>query len=208
MNQKTVLWCVPIVAAFLLAGCSTPQPKPPVDRASVNPGTSVSRAGKVLALVGTPISAGKPLPSVALVDAATMNEVDLSNEKGQILLLSIVPSVDTKVCEAQTHYLGEEGDRLPPSVRRITVSRDLPFAQKRFSEEARLTDLRYLSDYKAGDFGRATGLLIEDTKLLARAVVIVDRQGIVRYIQVVPDITRLPDMEAAFEKAIELTKEK
>jgi thiol peroxidase len=208
MNLKTALSCFTLVFAFLLGGCATLQPTPPVDRASANPGTSVSRGGKPLALLGTPISKGKPLPSVLLVDTATMKEVDLSQERGQILFLSIVPSVDTKVCEAQTHYLGEEGDRLPATIQRITISRDLPFAQKRFAEEAKLTDIRYLSDYKAGDFGRATGLLVDELKLLARAVVLVDRQGIVQYIQVVPEITHLPDMEAAFEKAIELAKEK
>jgi len=208
MNLKTAMSCFTLVFAFLLGGCATLQPKPPVDRTTVNPGTSVSRGGKSLALSGTPISKGKPLPSVAMVDAMTMKEVDLSQERGQILFLSIVPSVDTKVCEAQTHTLGEEGDRLPASIQRITISRDLPFAQKRFAEEANLTDLRYLSDYKAGDFGKATGLLVDEMKLLARAVVIVDRQGLVRYIQVVPEITHLPDMETAFEKAIELAKEK
>lgn len=208
MTRKIVLICFTLLIAFLLGACATLQPKPPVERASVNPGTSVSRGGKALALVGTPITVGKPLPSVALVDAKTMKEVDLSKERGEILFLSIVPSVDTKVCEAQTHYLGEEGDRLPGTIQRITISRDLPFAQKRFAEEAKLIDLRYLSDYKTGDFGRATGLLIDDMKLLARAVVIVDRQGLVRYIQVVPEIAHLPDMEAAFEKAIELSKGK
>jgi len=208
MDLKTAMSCFTLVFAFLLGGCATLQPKPPVDRTTVNPGTSVSRGGKSLALSGTPISKGKPLPSVAMVDAMTMKEVDLSQERGQILFLSIVPSVDTKVCEAQTHTLGEEGDRLPASIQRITISRDLPFAQKRFAEEANLTDLRYLSDYKAGDFGKATGLLVDEMKLLARAVVIVDRQGLVRYIQVVPEITHLPDMETAFEKAIELAKEK
>jgi len=208
MDLKTAMSCFTLVFAFLLGGCATLQPKPPVDRTTVNPGTSVSRGGKSLALSGTPISKGKPLPSVAMVDAMTMKEVDLSQERGQILFLSIVPSVDTKVCEAQTHTLGEEGDRLPASIQRITISRDLPFAQKRFAEEANLTDLRYLSDYKAGDFGKATGLLVDEMKLLARAVVIVDRQGLVQYIQVVPEITHLPDMETAFEKAIELAKEK
>lgn len=208
MTRKIVLICFTLLIAFLLGACATLQPKPPVERASVNPGTSVSRGGKALALVGTPITVGKPLPSVALVDAKTMKEVDLSKERGEILFLSIVPSVDTKVCEAQTHYLGEEGDRLPGTIQRITISRDLPFAQKRFAEEAKLIDLRYLSDYKTGDFGRATGLLIDDMKLLARAVVIVDRQGLVQYIQVVPEIAHLPDMEAAFEKAIELSKGK
>ncbi len=85
----------------------------------------------------------------------------------------------------------------------VSGANDFPFA-----EEAKLTDIRYLSDYKAGDFGRATGLLVDELKLLARAVVIVDRQGVVQYIQVVPEITHLPDMEGAFEKAIALEKER
>ena len=115
--------------------------------------------------------------------------------------------IDTKVCEEQTHYLGEEGERLPKEIRRIVISRDTPFAQNRFAKEARLTNLQYLSDYKEGGFGRATGLLMEGSMLLARSVVLADKKGIVRYIQVVPEITRLPDMEAAFRKAAELAKE-
>jgi thiol peroxidase len=114
--------------------------------------------------------------------------------------------VDTKVCEAQTHYLGEEGDKLPPGVKRITISRDLPFAHKRFAEEAKLTDIQYLSDYKTGDFGMSTGLLADGLMLLARSVMIVDREGVIRYIQIVPEITHLPDMEAAFKKVEEPAK--
>jgi thioredoxin-dependent peroxiredoxin len=102
--------------------------------------------------------------------------------------------------------LGEEGDRLPGSVRRIVISRDTPFAQKRFAKEAKLTNLQYLSDYKQGDFGRSTGLLAEGLMLLARSVIIVDKEGTVRYIQVVPEMSHLPDMEKAFEKAMELAK--
>jgi thiol peroxidase len=141
-----------------------------------------------------------------VVDAMTMKDVDLSKERGSVLLVSIVPSLDTAVCEEQTHYLGEQGDRLPKSVKRIVISRDTPFAQKRFAKEAKLTDLQYLSDYKQGDFGRSAGLLTEGLMLLARSVILVDKQGIVRYIQVVPEMTHLPDMEKAFEKAIELAK--
>ncbi len=141
-----------------------------------------------------------------LVDALTMKDVDLSQERGSVLFLSIVPSLDTPVCEEQTHYLGEEGQKLPQEVRRITISRDTPFAQKRFAKEAKLTDLQYLSDYKEGGFGRATGLLMERSMLLARSVVLVDKEGVVRYIQVVPEITHLPDMEKAFQKAIEMAK--
>jgi thiol peroxidase len=137
----------------------------------------------------------------------TMKEVDLSQEKGKVLFLSVVPSLDTRVCDVQTHYLGEEGDRLPQGVQRITISRDTPFAQRRFAREAKLTDIRYLSDYKEGEFGRSTGLLMDGYKLLARSVILVDKHGIVRYIQVVPEMTHLPSMEGAFEKAIQLLKE-
>ena len=162
----------------------------------------------MIKLLGTAISLGQPLPSVKLVDAMTMKDVDLSQEKGAVLFLSLVPSIDTKVCEEQTHYLGEEGEKLSKEIRRVTISRDTPFAQKRFAEEAKLKDIRYLSDYKAGDFGRATGLLVGNLMLLARSVVLVDKAGVVRYIQVVPEITHLPDMEKAFSSALQLSEEK
>ncbi len=192
---------------FLVLGCASTQQNIPVDRASSDPGTQVTFKGNGVKLLGSPISTGKLLPSVELVDAMTMKGVDLSKERGSILFLSLVPSLDTPVCEEQTHYLGEKGGRLPNSVKRIVISRDTPFAQKRFAKEAKLTDLQYLSDYKQGDFGRSTGLLTDGLMLLARSVVLVDHQGVVRYIQVVPEMTHLPDMEKAFEKAIELAKD-
>ena len=195
-----------IFLIFSFFGCAAPQPKIPMDWASSQPGTQVSYRGNPAKLLGSPISVGKPLPSVEVVDAMTMKAVDVSKERDSVLFLSIVPSLDTPVCEEQTHYLGEMGDRLPKSVKRIVISRDTPFAQKRFAKEAKLTDLQYLSDYKQGDFGRSTGLLTEGLMLLARSVIIVDKEGTVRYIQVVPEMAHLPDMEKALEKAIELAK--
>ena len=192
---------------FLVYGCAPNKPTIPIDQASSKPGAQVTFKGNSLNLLGSPISVGKPLPSVEVVDAMTMKPVDLSKEKGSLLFLSIVPSLDTPVCEEQTHYLGEKGKKLPESLKRIVISRDTPFAQKRFAKEAKLTDLQYLSDYKQGDFGKSTGLLTEGLMLLARSVILVDKQGIVRYIQVVPEMTHLPDMEKAFEKAIGLAKE-
>jgi thiol peroxidase len=189
---------------FLVFGCVTTQPKIPFDWASSQPATQVAFRGNPVKLLGSPISVGKPLPLVELVDAISMKNVDLSKEEGSILILSIVPSLDTPVCEEQTHYLGEKGNMLPKIVKRITISRDTPFAQKRFAKESKLTNIQYLSDYKQGDFGRSTGLLTERLMLLARSVILVDRQGIARYIQVVPEMTHLPDMDKAFEKAIEL----
>jgi thiol peroxidase len=177
-----------------------------MDWASSQPGTRVSSRGNPVKLLGSPVSIGNPLPSVEVVDAISMKGVDLSKEQGSVLILSIVPSLDTRVCEEQTHYLGEEGDKLPKAVRRIVISRDTPFAQKRFAKEAKLEDLQYLSDYRQGDFARSTGLLMEGSMLLARSVIIVDKEGIVRYIQVVPESSHLPHMERAFEKAMELAK--
>jgi len=190
----------------LLIGCATTQTKVPVDEFSVEPGTSVALKGQSFKLLGTPITVGKTLPSVGLRDANTMAKVDLSTMRGSVLFLSIVPSLDTPVCDAQTHYLGEEGDKLSPEIKRITISRDTPFAQKRFAKEAKLTDLQYLSDHGDASFGRSTGLLIDDLMLLSRSVILVDREGKVRYIQVVPEITHLPDMEKAFQKAEELQR--
>ena len=206
MVSKRVLYVLLFSFALLVFGCATTQPKIPVDMASAQPGNQVMFQGKPVKLLGSPISIGKPLPSVDLVDAMTMSNVDLSKEKGSVLLLSIVPSLDTPVCDAQTHYLGDKGNDLPPGVKRIVISRDTPFAQKRFAREAKLTNLRYLSDYKQGDFARGTGLLIDGMMLLARSVIVVDRTGTVRYVQVVPEMTHLPNMDEAFEKAAEVVK--
>ncbi len=204
MIRKTHAFMAVVLSVYMSACASTAEMKMKMTSQSVDPGTSVTLQGKPFRLLGESLKVGKPLPSVELTDAMTMKTVDLSKEKGSILLLSIVVSTDTPVCEEQTHYLGEQGGKLPASVRRIVISRDTPFAQKRFAKEAHLENLQYLSDYKTGAFGQATGLLIENLTFLARSIIIVDRQGVVRYIQVVPEETNLPDMDAAFAKATEL----
>ena len=206
MVRKKGALLVLSLGALLALGCAAGGPQLPVEKGSSSPGGSITKGGQSVKLLGKPIAVGDSLPSVPLVDAATMKPVDLSTMKGSVLFLSIVPSIDTTVCEEQTHYLGEEGDKLPSQVKRITISRDTPFAQKRFAKEAKLEEIQYLSDYKDGAFGRSTGLLVDGLMLLARSVIIVDREGTVRYIQVVPEITPLPDMETAFQKATELAK--
>ena len=187
---------------FILSGCaSTGGDRIAVDSASSTPGTTINIKGERRQLLGTPLQIGARLPSTVLTDAYSMKKVDLSQLRDTVLLISLVPSLDTKVCEAQTHVLGEQGGQLPADITRITISRDTPFAQKRFAEEAKLRNITFLSDYRDGSFGRATGLLLDDSMLLARAVIITDRQGIVRYMQVVPELAHLPDLEAAFAQA-------
>lgn len=206
MSRTERAWLALVLVAAVSACVTTSGMTGRMTSESVDPGTSVTLQGQPHKLIGQPLKVGMALPSVYLTDAATMNTVDLSAQRGSVLLLSVVTSLDTPVCEEQTHYLGEQGGKLPASVRRIVISRDTPFAQKRFAREARLESLQYLSDYKTCAFGQATGLLMENVMLLARAVILVDRQGIVRYIQVTPEVTSLPDMDAAFARASELAR--
>ena len=186
------------VPLLILAGCAT-TPNIPVDHRSVDPGSKVTRGGSTeLALLGDPISVGDPLPAVKLVDV-NLRSVDLSAMKGDVLLVSIVPSVDTQVCEQQTHLLGEM--KVPEGIRKVTISRDLPFAQKRFLDETGFGDILFLSDFQKAAFGQASGLLVDEIYLLARGMMVVDREGRVRYLQVVPEISHLPDMDKALTEA-------
>lgn len=205
--EKRIMFSVILVFGMMTAGCATNATIPTMNQGTADPGGTITRKGQPLKLMGKPIVVGEPLPVSNLIDASNMKSVDLSEERGKVLLLSIVPSLETKVCEAQTHYLAEQGDYLPGSIKRITVSRDTPMAQQRFADEAKLNDIEYLSDYREGDFGKATGLMIDEVRLLARSIVIVDGDGIVRYVQVVPEITHLPDMDKAFAIAEELAAE-
>jgi thiol peroxidase len=124
--------------------------------------------------------------------------------KGKVRIISIVPSLDTKVCEQQTHYLSEKNMGLDRMVELITISIDTPFAQKRFAEEAKITNVTFLSDFRAADFGKAHGLLLKDPHLLSRALLVVDKDNKVRYLQITPELAQLPDLEEAFRFARKL----
>ena len=160
----------------------------------------VTLHGKPLTLTGTALHEGQPFPAVTIPDSG-LQMTTLQSFKGKVTIISIVPSIDTKVCEKQTHILSEENSGLDKTVRLVTVSRDLPFAQKRFAAEAKIHNVLFLSDYRDGGFGAATGLMIQENRLLARAVVVVDKEGVIRYLEIVPDLGQLPDMKKAFQLA-------
>jgi thiol peroxidase len=120
---------------------------------------------------------------------------------GKVRIISVVPSLDTPVCEQQTHHLSEKNKGLDKMVELITVSVDTPFAQKRFAQEAKIDNVTFLSDYRGAEFGKTYGLFLKDPHLLARAVMVVDKQNTVRYLQITPELTQLPDMEEAFQFA-------
>jgi thiol peroxidase len=163
-------------------------------------GNSILMKGSPLPLSGKAIKVGEPLPS-AMVTAANLGPVDIATGNGKVRIISVVPSVDTPTCEAQTHLLSEKDRKLAEQVEMVTISMDLPFAQSRFAKEAKIKNVTFYSDYKSGSFGQNNGLMIDPLHLLARAVIVTDKNNIVRYIQVVPEVTELPDMAAAMNAA-------
>jgi thioredoxin-dependent peroxiredoxin len=163
-------------------------------------GSNVTFKGNALPLLGTGIEVGKPLPS-AMLTAGDLSGVNLSEKKGKARIISVVPSVDTAVCEEQTHQLSEKSGLDLSKIELVTVSMDLPFAQGRFAKEAKISNVTFLSDYKGADFGMKNGLLIQPLNLLARTLIVTDKDNVVRYIQVVPEITNLPDLAKAVEVA-------
>jgi thiol peroxidase len=160
----------------------------------------ISLGGAPLTLFGNHIKVGRPLPKVELPNLS-LSMTDLDSFKGKVTILSVVPSIDTPTCEKQTHILSEENHGLDKTANLITISRDLPFAQKRFSKKAKINNLIFLSDYRDASFGKASGLLIKENLLLARAVFVLDKDGVVRYKEIVSKLAELPDMEKAFKAA-------
>jgi thiol peroxidase len=179
----------------------------PVDHGTVSAGegnfVTMKKDTKLpLSGVGV-VEVGKPLPS-AIVVGGDLKPIDLGQPTGKVRIISVVPSLDTKTCEKQTHVLSEENKGLDKQVEMITVSRDLPFAQSRFAKEAKIKNVTFFSDYNKREFGEKNGLTIAPLALLARAVIVTDKDNIVRYLQVVPELTALPDMPAAMKAAKDL----
>lgn len=181
-----------VVLLFAVA-CSTSAPPAPAPAPLPRRTDVINRAGAPLTLVGKTLEVGDRMPDVTLADAK-LQPIALSSFAGKLVVLSVVPSIDTRVCESQTHHVSDAIARLPADAVVMTVSRDLPFAQERFAEEAK-TQTRFGSDYKGGGFGRAFGLEVEETGLLARSVWVIDRTGTIVYRELVADQATEPDLE-------------
>jgi thioredoxin-dependent peroxiredoxin len=162
-------------------------------------GHTVLFRGSALALSGTGIKIGDQLRDVKVVqtDLSLVNVVETKG-KGKVRIISVVPSLDTKVCEQQTHYLSEKNKGLDKMVELITISIDTPFAQKRFAEEAKIDNVTFLSDYRGGDFGKTHGLFLKGPHILARTIMVVDARNKIRYLQITPELAQMPDMDEAF----------
>jgi thiol peroxidase len=198
----TIMLCV-FVAACSEEQTNQVQADLPIDKGSVKAGigSSVAMAGNPLELVGTgAVEVGEMLPA-ALLSSTELKPVDIADGRGKVRIISVVPSLDTPTCDKQTHVLSEQNDGLDQKVQLVTVSMDLPFAQARFAQATKITNVTFLSDYNGREFGNKNGLLIKPLALLARAVIVIDAENIVRHLQIVPELTALPDMEAAMAAA-------
>jgi len=164
----------------------------------------VSMRGNPLTLVGNEVKVGDEAPDFVVL-ANDLSPVRFSSFRGKVCVLSSVPSLDTPVCNAQTRRLDLEAERLGTDVAILTVSMDLPFAQKRWSDAARMNRVQTLSDHRDASFGTSYGLLIKEFRLLARAVLLVDRDGVIRYIQLVREITDEPHYEPVLSALSEQT---
>jgi thioredoxin-dependent peroxiredoxin len=161
---------------------------------------AVTFKGNPMTLVGHEVKPGDAAPDFRLV-ACDMSEKTLSDYKGKKVILNIVPSLDTPVCDKQTRRFNEEAARLADDTVVVTVSKDLPFAQKRWCAAAGIDRVTTLSDYKYNNFGQQYGLLIKELGLLARAVLIIDQQGKVRYVQLVKEVATEPNYDEVLSKA-------
>lgn len=151
--------------------------------------------GNPMTLVGTALKVGDKAPDFHVVDT-TLAPVSLASSSGKIRIISAVPSLDTPVCDTETRRFNQEAASLPDSVVVLTISLDLPFAQKRWCGAAGIDRVQTLSDCQDRSFGQAYGVLIKELKLLARCIFVVDGNDTIRYIQQVPEVTHEPDYAA------------
>ncbi len=150
--------------------------------------------GVPLTLLGDEVKVGDRAPDFVAIDN-DLGPFRLSSLKGKVVVISAVPSLDTPVCDLETRRFNEEAANLSQDVEIITISMDLPFAQKRWCAAAGVERVKTYSDHRDADFGTKYGVLTKETRLLARAVFVVDRQGTIRYIEILGDISNEPQYD-------------
>ena len=164
---------------------------------------AITFQGNPLTLLGADLNPGDTAPD-ATVLANDLSPVQLSSYRGKVCIISVVPSLDTPVCDMQTRKFNEEAGNIGDDVAILTISMDLPFAQARWCGAAGVEKVVTLSDHREAAFGAGYGVLIKELRLLARAVFVVDKEGKVQYIQLVKEVTEEPDYNAVLEAAKKL----
>lgn len=156
--------------------------------------------GAPLTLEGIELNVGDRAPDFVVLDN-DLNLTGLKNFEGKVKILSVTPSLDTPVCDMQARRFNEEAAKLSSDIVVLNISMDLPFALSRFCATAGIDKVKTFSDHKEASFGNAYGVMIKELRLLARSIFVIDKQDIIRYIQIVPEVTEQPDYEKAIEAA-------
>ncbi len=161
--------------------------------------------GKKFSLAGPQLKVGDPAPDFDVV-SSSLQKVNLSATGGGVRIFSVLPSLDTPVCDAQTKRFQDEAEKLNP-IKIFTVSMDLPFAQKRWCGDYGVNRVTMLSDHLSGSFGENYGTLIKDLRIESRAIFIVDRNDKIRYVEYVDEVGNHPNYDAVLKAAQEILKE-
>ena len=166
----------------------------------------VTFKGSPMTLVGPELHVGERAPDFSLIPAlnssATVTLADILNHNSRAVLLIVVPSIDTSVCALETVRFNREVANIPPDKLGVyTISVDLPFAQKRWCTSENISSVQLLSDFKLREFGPHYGVLIKELSLYARSIFLVDKTGIVRYVEIVSEVAREPNYEKILDAA-------
>jgi thiol peroxidase len=162
--------------------------------------------GDPVTLIGPEIKTGQKAPGFSLLDQ-NLKEIRLSDYKGKIKIISVTSSLDTSICDLQLRRFNEEAGKLSGDIVILNVSVDLPFAIKRFCSAAGIEKAVVLSDHKDVSFGKNYGVLIKELRLLHRSVFVIDRDDVIRYVQIVPEMGMEPDYDAALKAAKYILRE-
>ncbi len=156
----------------------------------------VTFAGNPIALLGKEVKVGDKAPAFKVLDNG-LGEKTLADYAGKVKVISVVPSLDTGVCDAQTRWFNQNVSKLGENVVVLTVSVDLPFAQKRWCGAAGIDQVETLSDHRDLSFGENYGFILEGLRLLSRGIVVIDKDDVVRYVEYVPEVTSAVNFDAA-----------
>ncbi|MBT9160035.1 MAG: putative thiol peroxidase [Dehalococcoidia bacterium] len=157
--------------------------------------------GNPLTLVGPELKAGDKAPDFTVLNG-DLKEVRLNDFEGKVKIISVTPSLDTPVCDMQANRFNEDAAKLPEDVVVINISMDLPFAISRFCTTTGIDKVRAYSDHRDASFGNAYGVLIKELRLLTRSIFVIDKSNIIKYVEIVPEITEQPKYDRVHETVL------
>jgi thiol peroxidase len=161
----------------------------------------VTFKGNPLTLIGSELKIGDKASDFTVLDG-DLKEVRLKDFSGKIRIISVTPSLDTPVCDMQARKFNQEATNLPDDIVVLNISMDLPFAISRFCATAGIDRVKAFSDHRDASFGSAYGVLIKELRLLSRSIFIVDKDDVIKFVEIVPELTNEPD----YDKALEVVK--